>query len=90
MCDARRPKAPKLLHSIATAGGAHHVAFSPDERYAFVQNSFLNLPGLSDGSITVIDLEKGAAIADINTLKNQGYNPNNIVLLPQWHRDAGH
>ena len=84
------PRAPKLMQSIATAAGAHHVAFSPDERYAFVQNSLLNLPGMSDGSITVIDLEKGAAIADINTLKNQGYNPNNIVLLPQWHRDAGH
>jgi DNA-binding beta-propeller fold protein YncE len=51
------PKHPKLLKSIQTAEGAHHVAFSPDKRYAFVQNNLLNLPGLSDGSISVVDLE---------------------------------
>jgi DNA-binding beta-propeller fold protein YncE len=50
---------PKLLKTIDTAGGAHHVAFTPDEKLAYVQNSFINLPGMSDGSITVIDLEAG-------------------------------
>ena len=84
------PKTPKLVTSIATAPGAHHVAFSPDRRYAFVQNNLLNLPGMDDGSITVVDLEKGAAISSIVTLKSQGFNPNNITLLPEWHRDAGH
>lgn len=73
---------PKLLKVIPAAAGAHHVAFSPDERYAFVQNSFLNLPEMRDGSITVIDLEKNEPIASIDTLKNQGFNPNCIVLLP--------
>ncbi len=33
---------------------------SPDEHYLFVQNSLLNLEGMSDGSVTVIDLRKGA------------------------------
>ena len=84
------PKTPRSIKTIATAAGAHHVAFSPDERYAFVQNILLNLPGMSDGSITVIDLDKGAAIASIVTLKKQGLNPNGIVLLPEWHHDAGH
>ena len=45
---------PKLLKSISAAEGAHHVAFTKDGRYAFVQNALLNLPGMSDGSITVI------------------------------------
>lgn len=75
---------PKLLKVIPAAAGAHHVAFSPDERYAFVQNSLLNLPEMSDGSITVIDLVKNERIASVDTLKNQGFNPNCIVLLPQW------
>ena len=44
---------PKLLKSIATAEGAHHIAFTLDGRYAYVQNTLLNLPGMSDGSITV-------------------------------------
>ena len=68
--------------SIPTAGGAHYVAFSPDEHYAFVQNSFVNLPEMNDGSITVIDLEKGEKIGSIDTLKRQGLNPNSIALLP--------
>jgi DNA-binding beta-propeller fold protein YncE len=84
------PKHPKLIKSIQTAEGAHHVVFSPDKQYAFVQNNLLNLPGLSDGSISVVDLEKGETIASINTLKNQGLNPNCIILLPEWSTGHGH
>jgi DNA-binding beta-propeller fold protein YncE len=80
--DNSDPKHPKFLQAIPAAAGAHHLVLSPDERYLFVQNSLLNLPGLSDGSITVIDLMKGEAIASVDTLKNQGFNPNSIVLLP--------
>lgn len=82
------PRRPKLLKSIPTAAGAHHVAISPDKRYAFVQNNLLNLPEMSDGSISVIDMVKGKTIASIDTLKNQGLNPNCIVLLPEW--STGH
>jgi DNA-binding beta-propeller fold protein YncE len=78
------------LKSIPTAGGAHHVVFSPDEKYAFVQNSFLNLPDMDDGSISVIDLQKMEKKASIDTLKKQGFNPNSILLLPEWHRDVAH
>ncbi len=81
---------PQLLKSIPAAAGAHHVAFSPDGRLAFVQNSLLNLPGMSDGSISVVDLAEGKKIASVDTLKNQGLNPNSIVLLPEWHKAGGH
>ncbi len=81
---------PKLLKTLSVGGGAHHVSFSPDERLAFVQNNFLGLPGMDDGSVTVIDLEKEEVIASMDTLKKQGLNPNSIVLLPEWHHDAGH
>ena len=81
---------PELLKSIAAAEGAHHVAITKDERLAYVQNSFLNLPGMSDGSITVVDLTKGEVVGNINTLKDSGFNPNSIVLLPQWNHPAGH
>jgi DNA-binding beta-propeller fold protein YncE len=86
----KHPGKPELLKSIPTAEGAHHVAVTKDERLAFVQNSFLNLPGMSDGSITVIDLGKGEVVGTVNTLKDQGFNPNSIVLLPQWNHPAGH
>lgn len=81
---------PKLIKAIPTAGGAHHVVLSPDERYAFVQNSFLNLPNMSDGSITVVDLEKLTVKTTIDTFKNKGLNPNCIVMMPKWHHDDAH
>jgi DNA-binding beta-propeller fold protein YncE len=84
------PAKPKLLKSIATAEGAHHVAFTKDWRYAYVQNALLNLPGMSDGSITIVDLKAEKVIGSVDTLKNSGYNPNSIVLLPQWNELAGH
>lgn len=84
------PGKPELLKSIPAAGGAHHVAFTKDWKYAFVQNALLNLPDMDDGSITVIDLEKQEAVASMDTLKNAGLNPNSIVLLPQWNHLAGH
>jgi len=83
--DNSDPQHPKFLKAIPAAAGAHHLVLSPDERYLFVQNSLLNLPDMSDGSITVIDVAKGEPIARVDTLKNQGFNPNCIVLLPEKH-----
>jgi hypothetical protein len=48
---------------------------------AYVQNSFINLPEMHDGSITVVDLETGKAIRSIDTLEEKGLTPNNIALL---------
>ena len=81
--DNSDPQHPKFLKAIPAGPGAHHLVLSPDERYLFVQNSFLNLPGMSDGSVTVIDMATGEPIASMDTLKNQGLNPNCIVLLPE-------
>jgi len=80
--DNSDPKHPKFLKPIATAGGAHHTVLSPDERYLFVQNSFLNLEGMNDGSITVIDLKSDQVVGSIDTLKSAGFNPNCIMPLP--------
>jgi len=88
--DTTNRTQPKLLKSIATAEGAHHVAFTKDGRYAFVQNTLLNLPGMSDGSITVIDLKTQSVVRSVDTLKLAGYNPNSLVLLPEWNDPAGH
>ena len=87
---AKDPKKPKLMKTIKTAPGAHHVGFTKDWRYGFVQNAFINLKGMDDGSITVVDLNSGKVVASIDTLKNMGFNPNSIVLLPRWNHLAGH
>jgi DNA-binding beta-propeller fold protein YncE len=85
--DTIDPRQPKFLQAIPAAPGAHHTVLSPDERYLFVQNSLLNLEGMSDGSITVIDLAKGGKVlGNIDTLKAQGFNPNCIMLLPNHFR----
>ncbi len=87
---SQEPRKPKLLQTLPAGAGAHHVAFTQDGRYAYVQNALLNIPGLSDGSITVIDLLNETVIGSITTLKNQGFNPNCVVLLPEWNDPAGH
>ncbi len=84
------PLTPRLVKSVPAGEGAHHVGITKDERYGFVQNSFLNLPGMSDGSITVIDLAKGEVVGSVDTLKEMGLNPNSLVLLPEWNHLAGH
>jgi DNA-binding beta-propeller fold protein YncE len=81
---------PKLLSTVPTGEGAHHVAFTSDFSYGFVQNALLNLPGMSDGSVTVVDLKKFEVVKSMDTLKDKGYNPNSIVLLPDWNHLAGH
>ena len=81
---------PILLKSIPTAAGAHHVVFSPDEHYAIVENNFLNLPDMNDGSLTVIDMTTFEKVASIDTLKKQGLLPNSIILMPKWHHDTAH
>jgi DNA-binding beta-propeller fold protein YncE len=80
--DNTNPRQPKFLKTIPAAPGAHHSVLSPDERYLFVQNSLLNLEGMSDGSITVIDLKEDKVLGSIDTLKAAGFNPNCIMLLP--------
>jgi DNA-binding beta-propeller fold protein YncE len=87
--DNSDPRHPKFLKTIAAAAGAHHSVLSPDERYLFVQNSLLNLDGLSDGSITVIDLTQDKILGSIDTLKTQGFNPNCIMLLPNHFQPGG-
>jgi DNA-binding beta-propeller fold protein YncE len=87
--DNSDPRQPKFLKTIPAAAGAHHSVLSPDERYLFVQNSLLNLEGLSDGSITVIDLKNDKVLGSIDTLKAQGFNPNCIMLLPNHFQQAG-
>lgn len=84
------PASPKLVDTIPMAAGAHHVAFTKDMRYAFVQNALLNLKGMDDGAIKVFDLRAGKVVASVDTLKNKGLNPNSIVLLPRWNHFAGH
>jgi DNA-binding beta-propeller fold protein YncE len=81
--DVSDAVAPKFVRTIPAAPGAHHLVFSPDEKYLFVQNSLLNLPGMDDGSITVIGVADGKVVKSVNTLKDAGYNPNCIVLLPK-------
>lgn len=81
---------PVLIKSVPAAPGAHHVVFTPDERYALVQNNLLNLPDMNDGSISVIDLKTLTKIGSIDTFKEKGLRPHDIYLLPPWHTDDAH
>jgi DNA-binding beta-propeller fold protein YncE len=84
------PTEATLVKTLEAGEGAHHVAYTKDGRYAYVQNSFINLPGMSEGSITVVDLESKKVIDTIDTFIENGFNPNSIVLLPEWNLAMGH
>jgi len=90
--DPNSPAFGKILVDIPLPPDlvAHHVGLTRDGRYAFVQNSFINLPGMRDGSVTVIDLKKQEVVATMDTLKKMDFNPNSLVLLPKWNDMAGH
>ncbi|MFT5139307.1 MAG: DNA-binding beta-propeller fold protein YncE [Lysobacterales bacterium] len=88
MSDDR--KSATHTKAIDTAGGAHHVAYTKDGKYAYVQNSFINLPGMSDGSISVVDLASKEVIDVLGTFKDNGFNPNCLVLLSEWNDPMGH
>jgi len=79
-----------LVKTINTGAGAHHVAYTKDGKYAFVQNSFINLPGMRDGSISLVDLESREVVGSWDTLKDNGFNPNSLVLLGEWNDPMGH
>ncbi len=81
--DISDPRAPEHLWAAEAAGGAHHLVFSEDGSRAYVQNSLLNLEGMNDGSISVIDLETGEQIDSIDTFKDAGLTINTIVLTPE-------
>jgi len=84
------PTELKLVKTLEAGEGAHHVGYTKDGRYAFVQNSFINLPGMSEGSISVVDLESKTVIDTIETFIENDFNPNCVVLLPEWNDPMGH
>ena len=79
---SQKPLSLKLIKTIKLAEGARQAALSRDGKYIFIQNSYLNLPGMSDGTITVVEQSSLKVVGSMNILKDQGLNPNSIILLP--------
>jgi len=75
------PQQPELLRTLPAMPGAHHVLFSKDEKYMFVQNNLLNLDGLNSGTISVVDLTSGNLIATIDDTLKQGMMIESIDLI---------
>jgi len=38
----------------------------------------------------VIDLQSNTVKMSLNTFKDQGLNPNSIVMMPKWYHDNAH
>ena len=77
------PEQPELLRTLPAQPGAHHVLFSEDGQYMFVQNNLLNLEGLNSGTITVVDLNSGNLVATIDNLVEQGMMIESMDLIFQ-------
>ena len=75
------PKQPELLRTLPAQPGAHHILFSEDGKYMFVQNNLLNLDGLNSGTISVVDLTSGNLIATIDDLLDNGMMIESVDLI---------
>lgn len=77
------PEQPELLRTLPAQPGAHHVLFSGDGQYMFVQNNLLNLDGLNSGTISVVEFSSGNLIATIDDLTTQGMMIESLDLIYQ-------
>jgi mannose-6-phosphate isomerase-like protein (cupin superfamily)/DNA-binding beta-propeller fold protein YncE len=81
--DISDPLAPQFLRTLPADAGAHHIVFSPDGQYMFVQNNLLNLEKMNAGTISAVTLKTGQLVATIDSFVKQGLQPASIVLLGQ-------
>ena len=77
------PKNPKLLRTLPAQNGAHHVLFSTDNKYMFVQNNLLNLDGLNAGTISVVDFQTGNTITTLDDFVEKGMMIESLDILIQ-------
>lgn len=77
----KNPEQPELIRTLPAEPGAHHVLFSEDGQYMFVQNNLLNLDGLNSGTISVVDFASGDLIATIDDLVSQGMMIESMALI---------
>jgi hypothetical protein len=66
------------------------MAFSVDGTLAFVQNGLMNIDGLNDGSITVVDLVAMEAVGSTDTFRDAGFTVNMIEGMPDDPRAHTH
>ncbi|HED04123.1 MAG TPA: YncE family protein [Candidatus Fraserbacteria bacterium] len=79
--NLKDPEAPRLIRTLPAEPGAHHIAFSDDGRYLFVQNNLLNLEKMNAGTISVLDLNSGRPVATVDSFIQQGLQPASLLLL---------
>ena len=75
------PANPKLIRTMDAQPGAHHVLFSPDNKYMYVQNNLLNLDGINSGTVSVIDFETGKHVTTLESLIEQDMMIESLDLL---------
>lgn len=83
--DIQNPQSPRLIRTLLAGAGAHHILFSDDEKYMFVNNNLLSLPGMNAGTISAVDLTTGKLIAQLDGFVKQGLLPASLVFLGQAH-----
>jgi len=77
------PTSPRLIKTLPAEPGAHHIAFSENGKYMFVQNNLLNLEKMNAGTISVVDLQSGKLVASVDSFIKRGLQPASLVLLGQ-------
>jgi hypothetical protein len=82
-----------LRRILAAAPGAHHLAFfetSAGREVVVVQNNLLNLDGMNDGSLMVLDINSGEALATLDLARDHGLMPESVESLYGHGHDYHH
>jgi len=61
----------KVAANITTGAGHHEIAFSPDDRFAFISNR-------ADGTLSVVEVARLAKVKDLKT----GASPSSLAFSP--------
>lgn len=75
------PQQPKYLRTLPAGAGAHHILFSDDGKYMFVQNNLLGLDAMNAGTISVVDLDSGELVSTVNSFNDANMLPTSMAWL---------
>ena len=78
---------PEYREIVKVKSGANQIALTPDGNYGYIQNALFNFPSLSDGSISIVDLNLFKVVGTIKNLKVSGFNPNSIVFFSSFQSE---
>ncbi len=79
--NIQNPAQPTFMRTLPADAGAHHILFSEDGKYMFVQNNLLGLDAMNAGTISVVDLNSGDLVTQLSSFNDAKMLPTSMTWL---------